>query len=82
MPNLVMDSSKDLMEQPRACKMSLKQPQYEIQIHLKPTLKNKGDRTRVEHRKGTHLQRQNNLASLGDEASMRVNTLDMPQKAT
>jgi len=58
------------------------QAQYELRIHSKPTLKNKGDRTRVEHRKGTNLQRQNNLGSSGDEASMRVNTLVMPQKAT
>jgi hypothetical protein len=72
MPNLVMDSSKDLM----------KQPQYEIRICSKPTFKNKGDRMKVEHKKGTHLQKQNNLASLGDEASMRVNTFDMPQKTT
>jgi hypothetical protein len=47
MPNLVMDSSKDLMKQPRACKMNLKQPQYEIRIRSKPTLKNKGDKMKV-----------------------------------
>ncbi len=82
MPNLVMDSLKDLMKQPRACKTNLKQPQYEIRICSKPTFKNKGDRMKVEHKKGTHLQKQNNLASLGDEASMRVNTFDMPQKTT
>ncbi len=28
------------------------------------------------------MQKQNNLASLGDEVSMRVNTLDMLRKAT
>jgi len=32
--------------------------------------------------KGGHLQKQNNMANMGDEVGMRVNTLDMPQKAS
>jgi len=30
--------------------------------------------------KEKHMQRQSKLASLGHEVSMKVNTLDMPQK--
>jgi hypothetical protein len=49
-------------------------------LNPKPTPKNKGDITKVYHRKGKHLQKQNNLASLGDEVSVKVSTLDMPQE--
>lgn len=31
--------------------------------------------------RGRHLTKQNNMANLGDEVGMRVNTLDKPQKA-
>jgi len=32
--------------------------------------------------KGGHLQKQNNMANMEDEVGMRVNTLDMPRKAS
>jgi hypothetical protein len=82
MPNLVMNGSKDFTKHPRAHKISLKQLQYETKICSKPTLKNKGDKNRVEHMREKHLQRQSNLVGMGNKANMKVNTLDMPQKAT
>jgi hypothetical protein len=32
--------------------------------------------------KGGHLQKQNNMVNMGDEVGMKVNTLDMPRKAS
>ncbi len=78
MLNLVLDGLKDLMKQARAHKTSLNQSQYETKICLKPTLKNKGDRNKVEHKRGGHLQKQSSLIGLGDKANMMVSTLNMP----
>jgi hypothetical protein len=64
-----------------ACNKNLKQTQNEARFNPKPTPRSKRDKTKVYHKKGRHLQKQNKLVSLGDEASMRVNTLNMPRKA-
>jgi hypothetical protein len=61
----------------RACKMNFKQPQNETILSSKPTPRSKGDRTKVEHMRGEHMQTQNILVSLGDEASIRESILDM-----
>jgi hypothetical protein len=57
--------------------MKLKQPQNGVKLNPKPTPKSKKKRTREKHKKKKHLQRKNNLDSLGNEASRRVNTFDM-----
>ncbi len=44
---------------------------------LKPTQRNKKNRTREKHKNGKYLQRKNNLTSLGNEASRKVSTIDM-----
>jgi len=44
----------------------------------KPTPRNKTNKTKEKHRRGGHLQKKINLASLGNEVSKRVSTLDMP----
>ncbi len=61
----------------RACKMNFKQPQNETILSSKSTPRTNGDRTKVEHMRGEHMQRQNILISLGDEASIRESILDM-----
>jgi hypothetical protein len=66
------------MKQLRAYKTNLKQSQDEIKLSPKLTPKNKRDKTRVQQKKGGHLQRQSNLASMGNKASMKVSSLDMP----
>ncbi len=76
--DLFLDGSKNPVKQLHAYKTSLKQTQNEAKLNSKPPPINKRDRTKVQHKKGGHLQRQSNLASLGDKASMRVSTLDMP----
>jgi hypothetical protein len=76
--NLVLDGSKDLMKQSKALETSFKQTQDEAKLNLKPTPKGKKDRTKVQHKRGKHLQKQSSLASLKNKTSMRVNTLDMP----
>ncbi len=58
--------------------MNLKQTQNEAKLSPKPTPKSKRDKTRVYHKRGRHLQKQNNPISLKDEVSMKVNTLNMP----
>jgi hypothetical protein len=67
------------MKQSKTCETNLKQSQYETRLNLKSTPKNKEDRTRVEHKKGEHLQRQSSMASLGDKADMKVSTFHMSQ---
>ncbi len=67
------------MKQSKAREMSLKQSQYEARLNPKSTPKNKRDKTRMEHKRGGHLQRQSNIASLGDKADMKVSTFDMSQ---
>jgi hypothetical protein len=62
--------------------MKFKWPQNGVKLNLKRTPKNKKKRTREKHKKKKHLQRKNNLDNLGNEASRRVNTFDMPQEAT
>ncbi len=76
--DLVLDGSRDSMKQIKAHETSFKQPQNEATLSPKPTLRSKRDRTKVQHMKGKHLQRQSNMVSLGDEASMMVSTFDMP----
>jgi hypothetical protein len=78
--DLILDDLRDPMKQLKACEMNVKKPQNEVRLSLKPTPRSKGDRTKVKHKKGEHLQKQNKLASLGVEASMRMNILDMPSK--
>jgi hypothetical protein len=60
--------------------MRLKQPQNGTRMNLNPTSKNKKNKTREKHMKGGHLQRKNNLVSLGSEAKSKVNTLNMPRE--
>jgi hypothetical protein len=66
------------MKQTRACETIFKQLQNGVKLSPKPTPRSKMNRTREKHRKGGHLQRKNNLASMGNKASKRVNILDMP----
>jgi hypothetical protein len=77
-----LDGLKDLIKQSKAYETNFKQPQNETRLSLKPTSRNKGDKTRMQHMRGEHLQKKSNMTNLGDEVGMRVNTLDMPQKAT
>jgi hypothetical protein len=51
-------------------------------LSSKPTPKDKRDKTKMYHRKGGHLQKQKNIASLENEVSMRVSIVNMPQEAT
>ncbi len=67
------------MKKSKALETSLKQSQYETKLNPKLTPKSKGDRIRVEHKKGGHIQWQSNMASLGDKANMKVSTFDMSQ---
>jgi hypothetical protein len=64
----------------RACKTKFKQPQNGARLGPKPTPRSKRNRTKKKHGKGRHLQRKNNLVSLGNRVSKRVSTLDMLQK--
>ncbi len=80
--DLVLNGSRDLVEQTRAHKMKLKQPQNGVRLRSKPIPRSKRNRTSEKHNKGRHLQRKNNLASLGNKASKRVGIFDMPRKAT
>ncbi len=79
--DLVLDGSRDFMKQKRAREMRLKQPQNGAKLGPKLTPRSKRIKTKEKHKKGRHLQRKNSLVSLGNEASRRVSTLDMPQKA-
>jgi hypothetical protein len=73
---------RDLIKQIKAHKTSFKQNQINAtRLSPKPTPRRKRDKTRVYHRKGVHLQKQNNMASLEDKASMRVNIINMPREA-
>jgi hypothetical protein len=60
--------------------MRFKQPQNGTRMGPKLTPKNKRNRTREKHKRGKYLQRKNNLASLGNEASRKVSTPDMLRK--
>jgi hypothetical protein len=51
-------------------------------LSLKPTSKSKGDKTKVQHMREDTWKKQKNITNLGDEVGMRVNTFDMPWKAT
>jgi hypothetical protein len=55
--DLVLDGSRDRMEQMRACEMKLKQPQNGARLSPKPTPRSKRNNTREKHRRGGHLQR-------------------------
>jgi KaiC/GvpD/RAD55 family RecA-like ATPase len=81
MPNLVVDGPKEFMKQMKVCKMSLKEPQNEARLSLKPTLRNKRNRSWKKHMKGGHLHKKNSLASLGNVINKKVSTLDMPWEA-
>jgi hypothetical protein len=65
------------MKQMKARKTRLKQPQNGIKLGLKLTPINKGNKTKEKHRNGRCLQRKNNMANMGNEASKRVSTFDM-----
>jgi hypothetical protein len=52
-----MDDSRDPMKQMRACETKLKQPQNGIKLSLKPTPRNKRNRTKEKHKRGRHLER-------------------------
>jgi hypothetical protein len=47
--------------------MKLKKPQNGVRLNPNPTPRNKRNRTKEKHMKGRQLQRQNSLASLGNE---------------
>jgi hypothetical protein len=64
----------------RACKMKFKQPQDGARLGSKPTLKSKKNKTKKKHRRGRHLQKKKNLASMGNKASKRVSILNMFQE--
>jgi hypothetical protein len=66
------------MKQMKACETKFKQPQNGAKLSPKLTPRNKRNRIREKHKKGGHLQRKNSLANLGNKASKRVNTFDMP----
>ncbi len=78
--DLVLDGSRDPKKQINAHKTRLKQPQNGVKLYPKPTPRSKRNRTKEKHRRRAHMQRCNNLASLGNEASKRVKTLDMLQE--
>jgi len=78
--NLILDGLRYSMKQSKTHKMSLKQPQNKTELNPKSTPRSKGDKTIVEHKKKGHLWKQSILTNLGDEAGMRVRTLDMPQE--
>jgi hypothetical protein len=54
--DLVLDDSKGPMKQMRAREMKLQQPQNGARLNLKPTLRNKRNKTTDKHRKEKHLQ--------------------------
>jgi hypothetical protein len=58
----------------------LKYPQNGTRLNSKPTLKNKRNRTRENHKKGGHLRKSNNRASLGNKARRRVNIINVLQE--
>jgi hypothetical protein len=70
------------MKQIKAHEMKLKQPQHEIRLNPKSTPRSKMNKTNKKHKKGGHLQRNNNMINLGSKANKQVNTFDMPRKAT
>jgi len=75
--DFILDGLRNLMKQIIVHKTSLKKLQNEIKLSSKPTSTIKGDKTRVQHRRRGHLQKQNNLASLGDDVGMKVNIFYM-----
>jgi hypothetical protein len=68
------------MKQKKACETRFKQPQSGVKLGPKLTPTSKRIRTREKHKKGGYLQRKNSMANLGNEASRKVSTFDMPQK--
>jgi hypothetical protein len=55
------------MKKTKAHETNIKQTQInEVKLSSKPTSKGKRDRTKVSHKKGGHLQKQSNMASLKD----------------
>jgi hypothetical protein len=55
--DLILDGSRDLVEQTRAHEVEFKQPQNGARLSSKPTLRSKKNRTKDKHKKGRHLQR-------------------------
>jgi hypothetical protein len=49
-------------------------------LGLKLIPRNKKDRTMEKHRRGGHVQRKNDLVSMGNEVSKKVNIFDMFRK--
>ncbi len=78
--DLVMNGLRDPMKQTKAHETSFKQPENEIRLSPKLILRSKKDKTKVWHKRGRHLQKQNRLANLGDEVNMGVSILDMLRK--
>jgi hypothetical protein len=66
------------MKQTKAHEMRLTWPQNGVKLNPKPTPRNKMNRSREKYKKGIYLQRKNNLDNMGNEASRRVSTFDMP----
>jgi hypothetical protein len=81
LPDLVLDGLRDFVKQTRASETRFKQFQNGVRLSPKPTPRSKRNKTRENHRKERHLQKRNNLTSMGNEASKRMGILDMPRHA-
>jgi hypothetical protein len=53
--DLVSDGLKDLAKQTKALETKLKQPQNGTRLSLKPTPRNKRNKTKENHKKGGHM---------------------------
>jgi len=62
----------------RARKTRFKQPQNGAKLNLKPTPRTRGIELGRSKRGEEICKNKNNLVSLGNEASKRVSTFDMP----
>jgi hypothetical protein len=81
--DFILNGLKDRIKQTKAHETSFKQTQInETRLSPKPTLRSKRDRTTMYHRKGGHLQKQSNMASLEDKVGMKVNIINMLREAT
>lgn len=65
MLNLILDGLMILMKQTKAHETKLKQPQNEVRLGLKPTPRNKKDKTMEKHRRGGSLQRKKTWLAWG-----------------
>jgi hypothetical protein len=53
--DLVLDGLKDLMKQTKKCETKFKHPQNGARPNLKPTPRNKRNKTKEKHMRGKHL---------------------------